>query len=134
VLPVLESEIGPGIAAALARTARLLRADADTLDDLAGSAYGEVVAQGDRRGGEPGEVACDIAGLADLPASIRWRVLRSAAIDAGSPATALTAAHVEAVDRLVTAWHGQRGIDLPGGVTAGRCLGLLSFGRTAPGS
>lgn len=35
VLPVLEAELGPGIAEALARTATLARADADLLDDLA---------------------------------------------------------------------------------------------------
>src|SRR5690606_30065885 len=35
VLPVLEAELGPGIAAALARTARLARDDADLLDRLA---------------------------------------------------------------------------------------------------
>ena len=34
VLPVLEEELGPGIAAALARTAEQLRPDADLLDDL----------------------------------------------------------------------------------------------------
>jgi tRNA(Ile)-lysidine synthetase-like protein len=35
LLPVLESTLGPGVAEALARTARLLRTDADYLDELA---------------------------------------------------------------------------------------------------
>ena len=39
VLPLLEGELGPGVAAALARTADLLRADVELLDDLAESAY-----------------------------------------------------------------------------------------------
>ena len=35
VLPTLERELGPGIAAALARTASMARADSEALDDLA---------------------------------------------------------------------------------------------------
>src|SRR4051812_44817321 len=42
VLPLLERELGPGVAAALARTADQLRADADHLDDLAESALSSV--------------------------------------------------------------------------------------------
>ena len=38
VLPVLEAELGPGVAEALARTADLLRDDADLLDALAAAA------------------------------------------------------------------------------------------------
>jgi tRNA(Ile)-lysidine synthase len=41
VLPVLESELGPGVAAALARTADLLRDDADALDAWADRAYAD---------------------------------------------------------------------------------------------
>ena len=40
VLPVLEEQIGPGVAAALARTAEQLRADADLLDELLEAARG----------------------------------------------------------------------------------------------
>jgi hypoxanthine phosphoribosyltransferase len=43
VLPVLEAELGPGIAEALARTADLLRADADALDADAAAAFGRVL-------------------------------------------------------------------------------------------
>ncbi len=39
VLPLLESELGPGVAQSLARTADLLRADVEHLDDLAEAAY-----------------------------------------------------------------------------------------------
>ena len=41
VLPVLEAALGPGVAEALARTARLAREDADALDDWAGPAYAD---------------------------------------------------------------------------------------------
>ena len=41
VLPVLEAELGPGVAAALARTAEQLRDDTALLDDLAGEALAD---------------------------------------------------------------------------------------------
>ena len=42
VLPVLEDELGPGVAATLARTADQLRDDMGLLDDLAEAAYAEL--------------------------------------------------------------------------------------------
>lgn len=117
VLPVLEAELGPGVADALARTAELLRADADALDDLAAAAARDLA----------GGAGYAVDELARLPRAVRWRVLRAAAIAAGSPATDLTAGHVLAVDELIMSWRGQAGIDLPGGLRAVRRGGLLSF-------
>jgi tRNA(Ile)-lysidine synthase len=37
---------------------------------------------------------------------------------------------VLALDELVTGWHGQRGVDLPGHVTASRVEGELHLRRT----
>lgn len=125
VLPALEKALGPGIADALARTARLLRQDADALDLWAGRARREA----EVAGADPGMPALDVPALAALPAAVRTRVLRGAAIDAGCPSGTLAAVHVEEVDRLVTAWHGQRHADLPGGVRAFRAYGKLLFGR-----
>jgi tRNA(Ile)-lysidine synthase len=68
-----------------------------------------------------------------MPEAIRGRVLRSAAIDAGCPAGALSALHVRRLDELVTNWHGQRWVDLPGGVRAARKDGLIVFGGVAGG-
>ena len=119
VLPVLETELGPGVAAALARTAGLLRDDADALDAWA--------ARETARAAHP-EGGLDVKPLAELPRAVRTRVLRGAALAAGSPATDLTAGHVAAVDALVTAWHGQRGVDLPGGIAARRADGRITFG------
>jgi tRNA(Ile)-lysidine synthase len=64
-----------------------------------------------------------------LPGAVRTRVLRSAALAAGCPAGALTAGHVARLEELVTGWHGQRWIDLPGGVRASRRAGQLCFGN-----
>jgi tRNA(Ile)-lysidine synthase len=107
LLPALEAELGPGVAAALARTADLLRSDADALDVWAAEV--------------PGEARdLDVVTLEALPPAVRRRVLRRAALEAGSPATDLTAAHVRAVEALVTQWRGQLWVDLPGGVRAQR--------------
>lgn len=120
VLPVLERELGPGIAAALARTAAALRDDADALDDLARTAAREATLD---------DGSLDVAVLDALARAVRTRVLRGAAIAAGAPANDLTAAHVADIDRLVTAWRGQGGPALPGGVTVRRAGGVLVFGR-----
>jgi tRNA(Ile)-lysidine synthase len=122
-LPALEAALGPGVAEALARTAGQLRADADCLDDLAFAESGQ-----SRRAGSPGDdPGLDVAALAALPAAIRTRVLRDAAVRAGCPPGALAAGHIGAVDALVTAWRGQRWADLPGGVRAGRRAGKVWF-------
>jgi tRNA(Ile)-lysidine synthase len=121
-LPALETALGPGVAQALARTAGQLRADAEALDELAA---GQVPLLRDSGGGW-------LAGaLAAAPAAIRARVLRMAAIEAGCPPGKLTARHVDALDALVTRWHGQRWATLPGGVRAMLQCGRLTFAVTA---
>jgi len=119
VMPVLETALGPGVADALARTARQLRADADYLDAQAAI---ETARAGDCS-------ALRAESLAALPTAIRTRVLHTAAITAGCPAGSLTACHVEQLEALVTGWRGQRWIDLPGGVRGVRREGRLRFTR-----
>lgn len=126
-LPALEAALGPGIAEALARTARLLRDDADALDawaEQAATSCGDPVA------------GLDVAVLTELPAAVRTRVLRRAAVAAGASAGGLGSRHVAAVDELVTRWRGQAGVDLPGAVRAVREDGRLVFApseQRAPG-
>jgi tRNA(Ile)-lysidine synthase len=126
-LPALEAALGPGVAEALARTAAQLRADAECLDDLAFAESGQL-----RQGGSD-PAGLDVAWLAALPAAIRTRVLRDAAVMAGCPPGALAAGHIGQVDALVTAWHGQRWADLPGGVRARRQAGKVWFSSTGRG-
>ncbi len=116
VLPVLEDELGPGVAATLARTAAQVRADVDLLDDLADAAYAALRAAD---GGLP------VDALAEQPEPMRRRVLRLAALAGGAPAAELTYEHVLALDSLVTGWRGQRWIDLPGPVRATRTDGVV---------
>lgn len=117
-LPALETALGPGLAAALARSARQLRADADVLESLAAT---ELARLRNRDG------QLDAPGLAALPEAIRTRVLHLAAAGAGCPPGALTARHVASLDALVTSWHGQRGADLPGRIRGTRRYGKLIF-------
>lgn len=124
VLPLLEAELGPGVAAALARTAQLARADADALDEWAVLAYAELAAGWD---GGASERELDVADLATMPPAVRARVLRLAALDAGAAAGALAAVHIAAVDALVIDWSGQGPVNLPGGVAASRRYGRLHF-------
>ena len=126
LLPVLEAALGPGTVAALARSADLLREDADLLDDLASRARDELRAG---RPGQPGQV--DALALLSLPRAIRTRVWRLLALEAGCPPGALVASHIESLDTLVTGWRGQGPIDLPGHVQGSRADGrvFLAAGR-----
>jgi tRNA(Ile)-lysidine synthase len=127
-LPALEEALGPGIAEALARSAAQLAADCEALDDIARGEEGRIQgldATADIAGGTLATV--DIEGLAELAPAIRTRVLRQAALTAGCPGGSLSAAHVAALDALVTGWHGQRGADLPGAVRVQRRYGRLLF-------
>lgn len=108
VLPVLEAELGPGIAAALARSARLLSDDADLLDSLAEDLLNRAATAS----------GLDAGALLEAPAALRSRMLRMAAVASGCPRTDLTAEHVQAVESLLTAGGRHRSIDLPGSVQA----------------
>lgn len=100
----LEDALGPGLSAALARTAHLLRADADALDDLAAAVDPDPVVQR----------------LEQLPTAIRTRVIKRWLGDI--PATAV---HIQAVDALITDWHGQGPVALPLGHSVIRRHGRL---------
>lgn len=117
VLPVLEEELGPGVASALARTAEGLREDMEALDAIAADAY-------DRAWTGTG---LDITVLETLETAIRRRVLRAAAIDAGSPPGELFRVHVLAADELVSEYRGQVRVELPGHVHVTRAADELRF-------
>jgi tRNA(Ile)-lysidine synthase len=123
VLPVLEGALGPGVTAALARTAELCADDADALDAWAAEAHDRARGQGE---------GLATAVLEREPAAVRRRIIQRAAVAAGVPASALAAVHIEEVERLITAWRGQRGVDLPGGISAVRRCGTLLLVRGSP--
>ncbi|MBM0124439.1 tRNA lysidine(34) synthetase TilS [Pimelobacter simplex] len=136
VLPVLEDELGPGVAAALARTADQVRADVEALDALARDAFDRMSAQRhSSRGRSPTERMTSrpelpLAELADLPGAIATRVLRLAALAAGAVDAELFHVHVTALDRLARGEISGE-VQLPGHVTAYRDRSHLCFRGTA---
>ena len=123
VLPVLESELGPGMAQALARTADTLREDAEVLDAIV---LGLV--DGMRVPAESG-TALSAAALASNPAAVRHRIIRLVAAEEFG--VSLERSHTVAIARLVTDWHGQNALDLPG-VRVERQGGTLIFSAPRP--
>ncbi len=113
----LERDLGPGLTAALARSADQLREDADHLDALADTATGVL-------GGGP----WDPPALAELPRAVRTRVWRRLLMAAGAPAGQVTSRHTDACDRLLTHWRGQGAVHVPGGLRVTRSDGRLSIG------
>ena len=118
VLPLLEAELGPGIAEALARTAEQLREDADALDHFAEEIVEELV-----RLAEAG-ISLPVSALASNPPALRQRLIRLAV--QGEFHLSLSRQHTVEVARLVTDWHGQGPLDLPG-LTVRREGGLIVF-------
>ena len=116
LLPHFEELLGPGIADALVRSATLLRQDGEALDQLAAEATAA-------------NPELDCANLAKLPVAIRSRLLRGAIYAAGAPSGSISADHVAPVEALVTDWHGQGQISLPGGVKVERISGRLSLSQ-----
>jgi len=106
VLPMLERELGPGVAEALVRTAEQLREDAEALD-----AFADELAEDLAEHAEAG-ISLDVPALAANPPALRQRLIRLAV--SSEFGVALTRQQTLEVARLVTDWHGQEGVDLPG--------------------
>jgi tRNA(Ile)-lysidine synthase len=118
VLPLLEDVLQGGVAEALARTAALLQDDLDALDALAMPEAAPQAEELDARALEP------------MPRAVRTRLLRAWALAGG--ASEVGSVHVAALDALVSAWHGQGPVDLPGGVRARRASGRLVLEPAVP--
>ncbi|PRI12613.1 tRNA lysidine(34) synthetase TilS [Leucobacter massiliensis] len=150
VLPVLEAELGPGVAAALARTADLAREDAEALDALAEALAAELLAlaAAQRSGGrapasdpgsappDPDALAIPVSALAAQPPALRTRAIRILA--ARRFGVWLSREHVAAVLALVSEWRGQGPAFVPGLVVSrergGRGTGAVLVLRGQRGS
>jgi len=146
----LERDLGPGVAAALARTADQLREDADLLDALADEALFALAAplpadpapapaplapahsRYYRRTSGGGNTSnrreVEVGALAELPRPIRTRVWRRLLIAAGAPAGQVSTRHTDACDRLLTHWHGQGPLHVPGDLRVARAAGRITIG------
>jgi tRNA(Ile)-lysidine synthase len=116
-LPALVEALGPAVVANLARSAAQIAADNAALDALAREAL--VAAYGPERSslGIP-----EMSGMVD---AVRTRVLHAWAKELGASGAALSHRHVQALDALITDWHGQGPVHLPGGIRVARVRGRL---------
>lgn len=123
VLPVLEAELGPGIAQALARTADQAREDSLAFEEMIEEFIEEIC--------EPAEagIAVSAGALAANPAALRNRIIRLVA--ESEFGVSLERAHTLEIAGLVTRWRGQGPIDVPG-IRVHREGGLIVF--TAAGA
>ena len=105
VLPLLEQELGPGVAQALARTAEIL---AEDLAYFEGQALAEF-----RRLAKVGStgIELEVVELERLPKVIRIRVFQKALELLGQQNSRT---HLAAVNELIENWHGQKELTLPG--------------------
>jgi tRNA(Ile)-lysidine synthase len=99
VMPVLEAELGPGVAEALARTSDQLREDAAAFAEMIDETIEDIVEHA-----EAG-IAVSVPALAANPPAIRNRIIRH--VVASEFGASLTRAQTLEVARLVTDWHGQ---------------------------
>jgi tRNA(Ile)-lysidine synthase len=117
-LPALESALGPGVAVALARTAAQLQEDAAALDALAEEQAPELAELAD------GGIALPVDALAANPPALAQRLIRLA-VEHEFGRT-LSREQTLQIARLVTDWHGQGPLDLPG-VRVVRAGGRIEF-------
>ena len=128
-MPALARALGVDPVPALARSAALMAADDDALEAAARAARTSVLLEGDEaarrvtraRGGGADRAArhreglhLDVRTLSDLEPALRDRVLHAALVEVSGRGGAVSGVHVGSVSELVTDWHGQGPLDVPG--------------------
>lgn len=118
VLPMLEEALDAGVVDALARTAAIAREDAEALDRMVDEATDDVV--------EHAEAGCSlpVAWLAANPAALRHRMIRLVA--RAEFGVSISRDQTLEVARLITDWHGQGAVHLPG-IRVERTAGSIVF-------
>ena len=127
VLPILEKELGPGIASALARTAEILQEDNHYLEAQADIAFHASAKTTNN------SVVLDVEELFQLAPAIRNRVSHNALVMLGAEPSKT---HVDSVTSLLTNWHGQKPLTLPAVrvVRTGQEITLKSTKTLKPGA
>jgi tRNA(Ile)-lysidine synthase len=124
LLELMEQQLGPGIAKSLSRTAAQA---ADAEEVLTGMAA-QLVADA-KDAGSATSVSYSVAKLGAQQSAIRTMALHMIASRAG--AKTISASQIEAIDALITNWHGQKSASLSG-ITVERVKDLLIFTRSKP--
>lgn len=118
ILPFLERELDAGIVEALARTATIAREDAEALDHMVSEIAEDLAELAD------GGLSLPVAGLLANPPAIRHRLIRLVA--RSQFGSSISRAQTLEVARLVTDWHGQGPVALPG-IRVERAGGRIVF-------
>lgn len=124
ILPLMERELDAGVVEALARTAAIVREDAEALDAMVDEVAEELVEL------EEGGCSLPVAALAANPPALRHRLIRLVA--RAEFGASLSRAQTLEVARLITHWHGQKALHLPG-IRVERTAGRIVF-TSAPGA
>jgi tRNA(Ile)-lysidine synthase len=129
-LDTLSEEFGPSIVSGLVRTADMLRADDQALDEMTRESA---------RSAQKSEcsISMSVMELANVPAAIRTRLIKllfDELIGGTRENSPLTYQHVMSVETLISAWSGQGETALPLGVSAKREYGRLSLTRETKGA
>ncbi|MTA40585.1 MAG: tRNA lysidine(34) synthetase TilS [Actinobacteria bacterium] len=117
VLPVMKAELGEDVVLGLVRSAQLLRVDSEYFVTETLNQFNECVIDNQ----------LDVSALEKLHAAIRTRVIQYWLAEAGVPTGSLHQIHIKTVDELVTNWHGQKEINLPGGFDVKRSGNRLTI-------
>jgi tRNA(Ile)-lysidine synthase len=117
----LEKTLGPGFAAALARTAEIARESDEALSLLANQ-----LAVKARAKSTASKAQFDIEPLRSAPAALRRKAIHQICLDAG--AKNLSRAQVLQIDQLITAWKGQKS-SVISGITVERVANQLVVTR-----
>lgn len=119
VVPELVSE-NPSLHRKLIETTKHLRQDEEFIGAIAVGAYGEAAV----RNGE--SVGFEVSALENMPEPVLRRVIRMAALELKSM---IGAVHTQSVIALLGEGMSGKTVNLPGGLTARRCFGILELYR-----
>ena len=124
LLQLMEQELGPGIAKSLSRTASQVSEAEEVLTGMAAQLVADA-----KESSSAHSVSYAVSLLEAQPSAIRTMALHMVASRAG--AKAISASQIEAIDALITNWHGQKSASLSG-ITVERVKDLLIFTRSKP--
>ncbi len=124
LLDVLEQELGPGIAKSLSRTAKQVT----EVEELLTFQAAELISAA-KLTGSAQSVSYAIEALAGQPDAVRSKALHMIANLAG--AKAISSVQIDAIDALITNWHGQKSVALSG-ITVERVKDQLIFTKSKP--
>lgn len=120
VLPLLERALNPDVRVALRRTAEIIRAESEWMDEAARRALRGAAS---RRG--KGDAVLEAERLAALPLALRRRAIRIWLADRGVPVEALDFGAVARVAGLLGRRTGSASVQLPDGWLVRRAYGRL---------